>query len=916
MRRPFTLIPLLALVALLLGLALPGGARAAGTPAGTVITNKASVDALDASGQPISAESDPVTTTVSAVCAVSVTPAGTVQAPGQSASLLPGEQAVFKYTLTNVGNQTSTFALTSPVLPPSAYTPNVALYPDPGNGVPATGQQPMTSVTLAADQSAKLLMVVQTASADRGAAYVDLGAACPQGQASLGHVSAVTVEQPPVLSLAKSFSPASVRPGEKSTVTLTASNSGAGASREVIVTDVLNTPGLAGSRFVPGSAAASSGTVEYSADGLTWSSSQPPSVAAIRLRVPSLAPGTRATLSFSLITDASAENRTLHNVATLTSPDTPGAQASADLPVHFNPAVALGPVGNPQAPEGSPADQQSRDFAVVGQQLCFTQSLLNSGDVADSFSVSSTVTDGQADVVLRALDGSALAQPISLAPGQRLDFQVCLTPRAAKPVKVVLTAKGARGTQNSTTDLITRVESQLPTLTKTVDPVGQVQVGTRLTYTLSVTNPYDLPLTGVVVTDPLDANLTFVSASDGGTLSGGAVVWNLGTLAPGETRTLSLVATVSASAKDGDTIQNTFGMTGDQFPSPLPSPIVKTPVWSAALAVVKTVSPQEASVGDRLSYSVRIRNLSQAGTLQSLTVTDTLPVGLAYIPGTAQLNGQPLADPQIAGRVLTWTLGALGPGQEALLTYATRVTAEAGSDLTNIVTVSGQGGNGATVASNEARAKLKLRPGLFAPLSEIVGFVFVDRDRDGVFKPGIDTPVERARVLLADGRFALTDASGRYHFADVPEGFTALRLDPQSLPYPALSVPQDGGRPGSRGVYARGLVAVDFPLAALSGEVAALRQTTLRDGPLTVNKQLALQEDGSYLVTLTLSASGPVAPFTLEDPLPAGARLTEGQNTLDIPSLDPSGQTLSYRFAFDGPSEAATTDPTVTWRKP
>ncbi len=38
--------------------------------------------------------------------------------------------------------------------------------------------------------------------------------------------------------------------------------------------------------------------------------------------------------------------------------------------------------------------------------------------------------------------------------------------------------------------------------------------------------------------------------------------------------------------------------------------------------------------------------------------------------------------------------------------------------------------------------------------------------------------MERARILLAGGREVLTDAAGRYHFKDVPQGVQALRLDP------------------------------------------------------------------------------------------------------------------------------------------
>ncbi|GMA17074.1 DUF11 domain-containing protein [Deinococcus metallilatus] len=920
MRKLSTLITAVAPCLALLGLTLHGTALAGGTPAGTVITNQASAEALGPNGESISAVSDRVTTVVSPVCAVSITPDGTPGAPGQTRHVLPGEQALFSYSVLNVGNQTNTFALSSLLDASSAFAPgSVNIYLDDGSGQIAPGAQSVNSVTLDADKSARLLMTVQTAGSDRGGASVSLNASCGQdlgGASDTNNYAAVVVDQPPVLGFSKSFSPAHVKPGDASSVTLTVVNSGQGASREVIVTDPLNTLDLAGSSFVAGSAVASAGTVEYSADGSTFTASQTSPVAAIRLRLPSLAPGARATLTFKLLTSAAAENRTLRNLANVTSGGVSGQQAGAALDVRYTPAVALGPVGNPAAPEGSAQDSQTGNFAVVGQTLCFTQTLQNTGDVTDDFTVTPALQSGAADLSLLGVDGQPLSQPVRLAPGQSLNFQVCLKLTGSDPVKLVLKASGGRGTSNSTTDLITRVESRLPELNKTVDPSGQVQVGETLTYTLSVHNPYDRALANVMIRDPLASGLTFVSASDGGQLQGGAVVWTLSSLAPGETRRLTLRARVADTVKDGETLANTFDLSGDDFTTPLHSPTVKSAVWSAALAVGKTVSAPDATIGDRLNYTVRLRNLSQVGSLGGLTVTDTLPAGVAYLPGSGQMNGKPLADPQVSGRVLTWTLGALGPQTEAVLTYAVRVLPGATGELVNRVSATGQAVNGAVVASNEARAGLKLRPGFFTALSDIVGVVFVDRNRDGVYQTDLDTPIERARVVLADGRISLTDGQGRYHFAAVPEGFTALRLDPASVPYAPLSLPQDGGRPGSRGVFARGLTSVDFPLAGLMGEVGAFRETTLRDGPLTLHKQVSREGDGSYRVTLTLTAGPGSGPLHLEDPLPAGATLTQGQNVLDLPGVGPEGTTLTYHFRFDGAAERAVTDPTVTWRNP
>lgn len=103
--------------------------------------------------------------------------------------------------------------------------------------------------------------------------------------------------------------------------------------------------------------------------------------------------------------------------------------------------------------------------------------------------------------------------------------------------------------------------------------------------------------------------------------------------------------------------------------------------------------------------------------------------------------------------MLTWSVAELPAGVPVVLTYDTRVTADAAGELVNTVEVSGVGAGGVAraIASNQAVATVKLKLGLFAPLSDILGVVYVDRNRDGRYQEGLDTPLPRARVLLAGG---------------------------------------------------------------------------------------------------------------------------------------------------------------------
>ncbi|THF68073.1 DUF11 domain-containing protein [Deinococcus sp. Arct2-2] len=907
-------------------------ANAAGTPAGTTITNIAtgSFEPL-VPGGPTTAQSNLVSTTVQAVCAVSITPNGSVLAPGQSATLLPGETTTFKYTIVNAGNTPSVLGVVGRVETASTFTPVLGVYNDLNNNGGVDANEPVvSSVDLPADGSANLLVVVSTDQSARAEAFINLIGSCGGvgGATDADNVSRITVGPPPELAVDKSFSPALVRPGTESTVTVNTVNGGQGDSREVVLTDILTDQLALGLTFVTGSASVSNNAVgavlDYSADGTTWQATEPAQVRGVRVRVPTLAAGARLSLSFRMLAGPTAENRMIPNVATaITGGTIVTGTATAD--VRYLPAVAIGPEGNPEAPEGTAADSQSKTFAVVGQVVCFDHTVKNTGDVRDNFTVTVTYPQGAAKAEFLNASGGPLVQPLVLDPGQTAFVRVCYTPTQAGALGALLTVNGDRGTSNQTRDLIAAVEGGLPELVKTSSVAANVTVATgdKITYTLSVRNPYTRPLTNVVISDPVPAHTDFVKASDSGTVAGAAgtqaVTWNLGTLHPGETRTLTMDTVVSSRAVDGEELKNIFNLVSSELPAPVASNEVKTPVWSARLVITKEVNAKVATYGDRLTYTLRIRNLSPTTAIVDATITDNPAVGLEYIAGTTTLAGAAYPDPTVTnaastGSTLNWKVTVIPAGGEIVLTYATRITPQAVGTLINTVSVIGNGAGGPNraIASNRAEAVTRLDPLKFAPLGDVVGIVYIDRNRNGLYEEGFDTPVDRARVIMAGGRLALTDPDGRYHFFNVQYGTQAFRLDPNTTPYPPLKLPADGDLSGTQTVHVRGLTSVDFPLAPLGGDINVLRRTLLIAGDVRVEK-LVIPVTGGYVVNLKITSPISLEEFVLTDPLPAGAVLKEGRNGL-TGTLTAGETNLTYRLEGPGEDRAATTDPFVSWR--
>jgi len=235
--------------------------------------------------------------------------------------------------------------------------------------------------------------------------------------------------------------------------------------------------------------------------------------------------------------------------------------------------------------------------------------------------------------------------------------------------------------------------------------------------------------------------------------------------------------------------------------------IVDIPVDSGligGLFVQKTAQRAVVEIGDVLDYSVSVSNKTGFALDQSdVFLTDTLPAGFSYIPGTARREGKPLADPQgNSGPRLVFNLGRMKRDQTLAVTYRVRVGPGAmqGDGINRVIASYrlearniGPGGglpgsgNGLYSESNTATAKVEVVGGVFSDRAYIVGKVFSDCNADGVQRTeGADgvneVGIPGVRVYLEDGTSAVSDSEGKYSFYGLLAKTHVRKVDRTTLP--------------------------------------------------------------------------------------------------------------------------------------
>lgn len=330
---------------------------------------------------------------------------------------------------------------------------------------------------------------------------------------------------------------------------------------------------------------------------------------------------------------------------------------------------------------------------------------------------------------------------------------------------------------------------------------------------------------------------------------------------------------------------------------------VPVDIRTGGALISKSASKTEVGIGDFLQYSIVLKN--NEVEITAANIVDQLPSGLRFQPGSAQLNGQAIADPTTSGNAqqLTFMVGDIAEEESITLSYVTQVTTLAKGELINKAWLSDD-----KVSSNIAQARVLTRDDFFKDTSRLFGRVYLD-DCNG----NLDAEaVPNVRLYMEDGTYVVTDASGEWHIEGVRPGTHVVQLDTATIPPYMEAVACDhrgfhAGRAYSQFVDVQpgSFWRVDFALKIKEPEKGEVRQrlshqlvplSTLADGSMPYNSPVPEK----LKFTLDIDGSG-LEVFNLMEmiALPDGVIYEPGSSILDnVPWEDPrvSYGTLIYKL--------------------
>lgn len=221
------------------------------------------------------------------------------------------------------------------------------------------------------------------------------------------------------------------------------------------------------------------------------------------------------------------------------------------------------------------------------------------------------------------------------------------------------------------------------------DATDPVLAGQDLAYNMTVKNYGPSTATEIVLTDNLPLGVTFAWSSYPGCSGTTTVTCTLGDIDPGNQSQFQITVAISPDAPRG-IMWNSASVQATETDPIMGNNSASEDTgvnanYDVTITKADSVSPSEAIVGVNFAYTLTVSNVntgSSPSTARNVTVTDTLPPGLAFVSATPAQGGCS------GGSSLTCNLGTIWPGATTTVQVVVTPTASAVPSVVNSAHVS------------------------------------------------------------------------------------------------------------------------------------------------------------------------------------------------------------------------------------
>lgn len=245
--------------------------------------------------------------------------------------------------------------------------------------------------------------------------------------------------------------------------------------------------------------------------------------------------------------------------------------------------------------------------------------------VTDALPAGLTTADGKTGVRFNAG---------TIGAGQSKDFVVQAKANRTGRFSSAATATSDCGADASAAATTTIVRQ--PKLAITSDCVERVFIGRNVDFTFNLANSGDAACENTTVSATVPSGAEFVSASNGGTLQGGRVVWNAGTVsADGGTRSLTMTVRPTGAGTLSSRAEANCVCAAE---GPVNTTCEVSVEGIPAILLEVVDSPDPIRVGESVTYTITVTNQGSA-TANQIRVVCSIPDEMTFVSAAGATNG-------------------------------------------------------------------------------------------------------------------------------------------------------------------------------------------------------------------------------------------------------------------------------------